>query len=89
MKFNSLDDLDKLIGKIKESDWLKENIDFNKLGKKFLKKVFEDDFKTYKTTKENTFKNFEQITDDYTSEELEDMAMRKQREGFKRLGVEI
>lgn len=89
LKFNSLDGLDKLIEKIKESYWLKENIDFNKLGNKFLKKVFEDDFKTYKTTKENTFKNFEQITDDYTSDELEDMAMRKQREGFKRLGVEI
>ena len=89
LKFNSLDDLDRLIEKIKESDYLKQNIDFNKLGKKFLKKAFEDDFKTYKTTKENTFKNFEQITDDYTSDELEDMAMRKQREGFKRLGVEI
>ena len=89
LKANSFDDLDKLIGKIKESDYLKKNIDFNKLGNKFLKKVFEDDFKTYKTTKENTFKNFEQITDDYTSDELEEMAMRKQREGFKRLGVEI
>lgn len=89
LKSNSLDDLDKLIEKIKESDWLKENIDFNKLGDKFLKKAFEDDFKTYKVTKKNTFKNFEQITDNYTSDELEDMAMRKQREAFERLGVEI
>lgn len=89
LKSNSLDDLDKLMEKIKESEWLKENIDFNKLGNKFLKSIFEDDFKTYKATKKNTFKNFEQITDDYTSDELEEMAMKKQMEGFKKLGVEI
>ena len=77
MKSNSLDDLDKLIGKIKESEWLKENIDFNKLGEKFIKRVFDDDFITYKTNKQNAFKNFEQITDDYTSDELEEMALRK------------
>lgn len=87
LKSNSLDDLDKLIEKIKDSDWLKENIDFNKLGKKFLKKVFNDEYRTYGEVNKNTFKNFEQITDAYTSDELEDMAMRKQREGFKRLGV--
>ena len=89
LKFNSIDDLDKLIEKIKESDYLKKNIDFNKLGKKFLKKVFDDEYRTYEEVNKNTFKNFEQITDDYTSDELEDMAMRKQKEGFKRLGVEI
>ena len=89
LKSKSLDDLDKLIEKIKESDYLKKNIDFNKLGKKFLKKVFDDEYRTYEEVNKNTFKNFEQITDDYTSDELEDMAMRKQREGFKRLGVEI
>lgn len=89
LKSNSLDDLDKLIEKIKESDWLKENIDFNKLGEKFIKRVFDDDFITYKTNKQNAFKNFEQITDDYTSDELEEMAMRKQKEAFRRLGVEI
>ena len=89
LKSNSLDDLDKLIEKIKESDYLKQNIDFNKLGKKFLKKVFEDDFKTYKATNKNAFKNFEQITDDYTSDELEEMALRKQREAFERLGIKI
>ena len=60
-----------------------------KLGKKFLKKVFDDEYRTYEEVNKNTFKNFEQITDDYTSDELEDMAMRKQKEGFKRLGVEI
>lgn len=88
LKSNSIDDLDKLIRKIKESEYLKKNIDFNKLDEKFIKRVFDDDFITYKTNK-NTFNNFKQITDDYTSDELEDMAMRKQKEGFKRLGVEI
>ena len=89
LQSNSLNDLDKLIEKIKESDYLKQNIDFNKLGKKFLKKVFEDDFKTYKATNKNNFKNFKQITDDYTSDELEEMAMRKQKEAFERLGIKI
>lgn len=89
LNFYSLDDLDLLIQKIKESDYLKKNIDFNKLGKKFLKKVFDDEYRTYEEVNKNTFKNFQQITDDYTSDDLEDMAMRKQKEGFKRLGVEI
>lgn len=89
LKSYSFDDLDKLIEKIKESDWLKENIDFNKLGEKFIKRVFDDDFITYKTNKQNAFKNFEQITDNYTSDELEDMAMRKQKEAFERLGIKI
>ena len=85
----SLDDLDLLIKKIGESDYLKENINFNKLGKSFIEKVFNDEYKTFKEPNKNSFKNFEQITDDYTEDELEDMAIRKQREAFKRLGVEI
>ena len=89
LKSNSLDDLDKLIGKIKESDYLKTNIDFDKLGKKFLMKVFDDEYKTYEGVNKNTFKNFQQITDDYSSDELEEMAMRKQREAFERLGIKI
>ena len=89
LKSNSLDDLDKLIGKIKESDYLKTNIDFDKLGKKFLAKVFDDEYKTYEGVNKNTFKNFQQITDDYSSDELEEMAMRKQREAFERLGIKI
>lgn len=89
MKANSFDDLDKLIGKIKESDYLKENINFNKLGKTFISKVFNDEYKTFKEPKKNNFKNFEQITDDYTKDELEEMAMKKQMEGFRKLGVEI
>lgn len=89
LEFNSLDDLDKLIVKIKESDYLKQNIDFNKLGKKFLKKVFDDEYKTYKETTKNTFKNFKQITDDYTEDELEEVAKRKQIETMERLGIKI
>lgn len=89
LKFNSLADLDKLIAKIKESDYLKQNIDFNKLGKKFLRKVFEDEYKTYKETDKNSFKNFKQITDDYTSDELEEVAKRKRIETMERLGIKI
>lgn len=89
LKFNSLDDLDKLTVKIKESDYLKQNIDFNKLGKKFLKKVFEDEYKTYKETNKNSFKNFKQITDDYSEDELEEVAKRKRIETTERLGIKI
>lgn len=89
LKFNSLDDLDKLIVKIKESDYLKQNIDFNKLGKKFLRKVLDDEYKTYKETDKNTFKNFKQITDDYTEDELEKVAKRKRSEAMERLGIKI
>ena len=86
----SLDDLDLLIQKISESDYLKENINFNKLGKSFISKVFNDEYKTFKEPgKKNSFKNFEQITDDYTEDELEDMAIRKQKEAFERLGIKI
>lgn len=90
LNFYSLDDLDLLIKKISESDYLKENINFNKLGKTFISKVFNDEYKTFKEPgKKNNFKNFEQITDDYTKDELEEMAMKKQMEGFRKLGVEI
>lgn len=90
LNFYTIDDLDLLIQKIKESDYLKENINFNKLGKTFISKVFNDEYKTFKEPgKKNNFKNFEQITDDYTKDELEEMAMKKQMEGFRKLGVEI
>lgn len=89
LNFYSLDDLDLLIKKIGESDYLKENINFNKLGKTFISKVFNDEYKTFKEPNKNTFKNFEQITDDYTKDELEEMAMKKQMEGFRKLGVEL
>ena len=39
--------------------------------------------------KKTKFHNFKQITDDYSAEDLEEMAMRKQKEGFKKLGVDI
>lgn len=89
LNFYTIDDLDLLIQKIKESDYLKENINFNKLGKTFISKVFNDEYKTFKEPNKNNFKNFEQITDDYTKDELEEMAMKKQMEGFRKLGVEI
>ena len=42
-----------------------------------------------KNTKATKFHNFKQITDNYSEEELEDIAMQKQQEGFKKLGVDI
>ena len=38
--------------------------------------------------KPTAFHNFKQITDKYSEEELNDVAMRKQKEGFKKLGVD-
>lgn len=39
--------------------------------------------------KKTKFHNFKQITDDYSAEELDEMAMKKQKERFKELGVDI
>lgn len=40
-------------------------------------------------TNRNKFKNFKGITDDYSAEELEEVARQKQAEGFKKLGVNV
>ena len=39
--------------------------------------------------KKTKFHNFKQITDSYSAEELEEMAMQKQKAGFEKLGVDI
>lgn len=39
--------------------------------------------------KKTKFHNFKQITDEYSAEDLEEMAMRKQKEGFEKLGVNV
>lgn len=39
--------------------------------------------------KKTKFHNFKQITDDYSAEDLEEMAMQKQKAGFEKLGVDI
>lgn len=41
-----------------------------------------------KKRKPTAFHNFKQITDNYSEDDLFDVAMRKQREGFKKLGVD-
>ena len=48
----------------------------------------EDKDQKKKKRKPTAFHNFKQITDKYSEEELFDVAMRKQREGFKKLGVD-
>lgn len=85
-KINSNIDINKLIDEVSKSEWVKENIDLNKANNSFLVKLSNGDYRDFK--KPNKFKNFKQITDDYSEEELEEMAMRKQREGFRKLGVE-
>ena len=39
-------------------------------------------------TKPTAFHNFKQITANYSEDDLFDVAMRKQKEGFKKLGVD-
>lgn len=85
------DNMHLLLAKIKESKYLQKNINLNRLGEKFLNKVFNDDFKDFEVIerkKKNTFNNFEQITDNYSDDELENVAMQKQREAFKKLGID-
>lgn len=48
----------------------------------------EEKDKKNKKRKPTAFHNFKQITDKYSEDELFDLAMRKQREGFKKLGVD-
>ena len=52
-----------------------------------LEEIEEKDQKK-KKRKPTAFHNFKQITDKYSEDELFDVAMRKQREGFKKLGVD-
>lgn len=78
-----------LLEKIEESEYLQEKIIIETIGDKFLKKILNDRYKNFGKVNKKSKSNFKQITDDYSEEELEEVAMRKQREGFKKLGVEI
>lgn len=61
--------------------------EWKRLGIEKVEDIEEKD-KKKKVRKPTAFHNFKQITDDFSEEELEDVAMRKQREGFKKLGVD-
>ncbi|MGI5949709.1 DnaD domain-containing protein [Peptoniphilus sp.] len=60
---------------------------WKKLGINSVEEIEEKD-KQKRKRKPTAFHNFKQITDSYTDDELEDVAMKKQREGFKKLGVD-
>jgi len=60
--------------------------EWKRLGIEKVEEIEEKDRKKVKR-KPTAFHNFKQITDDYSEEDLEDVAMRKQREGFEKLGV--
>lgn len=77
-------DLDLFLEKIKESTWIRENIDLNKASDDFLLKISKGDYKTYKTKNKNSFHNFQGITDSYTSDELEDVARKKREEAYEK-----
>ena len=88
-KINSNINVNKLIEEISKSKWVCDNFDLNTASNSFLVKLCAGKFRDFKPVNTNKFKNFKQITDSYSAEELEEMAMQKQKAGFEKLGVDI
>ena len=88
-KINSNIDVEKLIDELSKSKWVCENHNLNKANNSFLVKLCNGDYRDYKRPSSNKFKNFKQITDSYSEEDLEEMAMQKQKAGFEKLGVNV
>lgn len=88
-KINSNIDVEKLIDELSKSKWVCENHNLNKANNSFLVKLCNGDYRDYKRPSFNKFKNFKGITDSYSAEELEEVARRKQKEGFEKLGVNV
>lgn len=88
-KINSNINTDKLIEELSKSKWVCDNFDLNTASNSFLVKLCDGKFRDFKPVNTNKFKNFKQITDSYSAEELEEMAMQKQKAGFEKLGVDI
>lgn len=88
-KINSNIDVEKLIDELSKSKWVCENHNLNKANNSFLVKLCNGDYRDYKRPNSNKFNNFQGITDSFSAEELEDVAMKKQKEGFKKLGVNV
>lgn len=88
-KINSNIDVEKLIDELSKSKWVCENHNLNKANNSFLVKLCNGDYRDFKRPNSNKFKNFKGITDSYSAEELEEVAMRKQKEGFKKFGVDV
>lgn len=88
-KINSNIDVEKLIDELSKSKWVCENHNLNKANNSFLVKLCNGDYRDYKRPNSNKFNNFQGITDSFSAEELEDIAMKKQKEGFEKLGVNV
>lgn len=88
-KINSNIDVEKLIDELSKSKWVCENHNLNKANNSFLVKLCDGEYRDYKRPNSNKFNNFKGITDSFSAEELEDVAMKKQKEGFEKLGVNV
>ena len=88
-KINSNIDVEKLIDELSKSKWVCENHNLNKANNSFLVKLCNGDYRDFKRPNSNKFNNFKGITDSYSAEELEEVARRKQKEGFEKLGVNV
>ena len=88
-KINSNINVNKLIEELSKSKWVCDNFDLNTTSNSFLVKLCDGKFRDFKPVNKNKFKNFKQITDSYSAEDLEEMAMQKQKVGFEKLGVNV
>lgn len=87
IRSHGADKMDPLIDELRKSEWLKANINFSRINKKFLEKVLSGYYRDYKTApkKVNAFHNFEGHTSDMTAEEMEARAKRKRAQQLKEL----
>ena len=88
-KINSNIDVEKLIEELSKSKWVCENHNLNKANNSFLVKLCNGEYRDFKRPNSNKFNNFQGITDSFSAEELEEVARRKQKEGFEKLGVNV
>lgn len=88
-KINSNIDVEKLIEELSKSKWVCNNYNLNTANNSFLVKLCNGEYRDFKRSNSNKFNNFKGITDSYSAEELEEVAMRKQKEGFKKFGVDV
>lgn len=88
-KINQNIDVEKLIDELSKSKWVCENHNLNTANNSFLVKLCNGEYRDFKRPNSNKFKNFKGITDSYSAEELEEVARRKQKEGFKKFGVDV
>lgn len=86
---NSNIDVEKLIDELSKSKWVCNNYNLNTANNSFLVKLCNGEYRDFKRPNSNKFKNFKGVTDSYSAEELEEVARKKQKEGFKKFGVDV